>query len=311
MTFPTDNQINDVVTDVMAHVEPLDINGAEELEILEHMIAGAVVSAKLSSRSTYYIDKNLFQALRKTLSLSPDSIVRVARRLQYYSPGRQHPISNYIFQRDKDCNGGLYYNCNQFSMGLNTSTNGCVTPRWNGNAATGNAYKLKRDNQNKEQNLEALRVINHGPAGAHVPLRCAYSGVDVENYAEPDYPSMVKRFFDLHHYLFKDRVSVHKSGRDPADILKSSKLNSSNLVEFFGCLPLHKGKHAWIHDNFKEQDLTFWLDHWGRGLGYKPYVLRGPNEFREVCLALNVADVKWQEFIRASFLVNVDLPKAA
>lgn len=289
--------------------KPFDYNGLAQDEVDLLCRAGKLEQVRLSSRCSYYMDRRLYVLLTPTMY--DEDIIRLVRKLQYDGAGRKHPASDFMLQRDKVCNGGLYYNCNLFNMGINKSSSGYHLPRWNGNSVNASVYKNQRDQRNRDQNFDKLRVMNHGPALRQVPLRCAYSGVDVENHSEPEYPHLINRFLDLHHYLFKDRISLNKSGRDPSDILKGTTLSQADLVEFFGCLPLHKGKHAWIHDNFREQDISWWLNHWRAGHGYQPYVLRGAKEFQEVCDELGVTGITWDQFIRNSYLCAFDQLLAA
>lgn len=324
--------INDQVIEAIKHLTPIDIMGVKDIDLHNrtrtcYRPEGDLVEASFRADNSYYIAKPVYDIVKKLITPTmyhasgyPTStdVLEVIRTLQFerdrsnkaankHSRVKKelepHPVSKFLAVKDKGCNGGeLYFTADQFAMTMNGKW-----PRYNGNQKNANNYKQELSVKNKEAHNLILRAIQHGPNGLNNPLVCSFYNLNVEEYSTPEYPDIKFRSFDIHHILYKFGQSLSKNDKDPAEILKCSTVSALHKQEFMGCVILSKRAHAWIHGIATEGDLTFWEAHWNRGLGHRPYVLRGPAEFSEVCELLGITGYEWRDFMHDLYLENVKI----
>lgn len=253
-------------------------------------------------KNRYFIRKEIKDYIGKKIKdkdvnkIIDITIIKIILAIHFETRNKPHPVCKHLYVIDTTSNDLSYETIDNFCIQWDARRN---MPSWFGKRTKRIQREKKCKNILREQNIKLIRLMNSG--NDTIPIKCSYTGKNVEEWADEYYKKDTMMFFDMHHIVFKSRRSMY-NGKETkrSNSIISSRISYNNIKELFECVPINKGHHFWMHKKYVSGDLNWWLSHW-KDHGHIPYFLRSRLCFEEITQELGI-ELEWNDFYPKLFL---------
>lgn len=167
---------------------------------------------------------------------------------------------------------------------------------------------------NRKKWVKLSRFMQHGNYTNQ--LVCCLENVNLESYWSNGLKKTVTNQFQRHHPKVTNGKSDNKGNRNPSKLAKLPIDNPARIIEMMGCLIIETGCHSAWHSMHREEllnrniGLEWWEHHWSNTNGFKPFILRGEQEYMHVInefyMKWNVKiSLSWKDFYNSLFHIPI------
>lgn len=131
--------------------------------------------------------------------------------------------------------------------------------------------KMKRRSNFRQENNHFLRILMYGPNMHQRPLYDTFTKTSCEGlslYNEIEQKEKIVNSYTIHHALFVNAKSIHKSGKEPSTYMNKmsyKNLNAEDVNEMLGCIVMGEDGHKIIHKTHQSDDIQGWFRRFERG----------------------------------------------
>jgi hypothetical protein len=131
--------------------------------------------------------------------------------------------------------------------------------------------KMSKRRGYRQENGHFLRILMFGPNMYQRPLFDTFTKTSCEGlslYNDIEQKEKTVNSYTIHHALFVNSKSIHKSGKEPSTYMNKmsyTNLQSEDVNEMLGCIVMGEDGHKIIHKTHQSDDIQGWFRRFERG----------------------------------------------